>query len=50
MFKITCFSPVDPSKLEKALRGIHFKVVKNGFEWNMDGTTFRIEPGLSTLN
>ncbi|MFT9496316.1 MULTISPECIES: hypothetical protein [Bacillota] len=44
MFKLTCFAPIEPEKLELSLRGIHFKIVKNGFEWHMDGTTFRIEP------
>lgn len=44
MFKITCFAPIEPKQLEKALKGIHFKTVKYGFEWKMDGTTFRIEP------
>ncbi|RHW35954.1 hypothetical protein D1B31_17840 [Neobacillus notoginsengisoli] len=44
MFKITCFAPVEPKQLAKALKGIHFKVVKNGFEWKMDESTFRIEP------
>jgi hypothetical protein len=44
MFKITCFAPIEPSKLEGALRGIHFQKVKNGFEWKLDSTTFRIEP------
>ncbi|QCJ45454.1 hypothetical protein FAY30_26290 (plasmid) [Bacillus sp. S3] len=39
MFKITCFAPVEPEQLEKALKGIHFKTVKNGFEWRMDGNT-----------
>lgn len=44
MYKITCFAPVGPEQLERGLKGIHFKSVKNGFEWKMDGTTFRIEP------
>lgn len=44
MFKLTCFAPVETVQLEKALKGINFKRVKNGFEWYMDGTTFRIEP------
>ena len=44
MFKLTCFAPIEPKQLEQALRGICFKPVKKGFEWTMDGTTFRIEP------
>lgn len=44
MYKLTCFAPVEPKQLEQALKGITFKTVKNGFEWKMDGTTFRIEP------
>lgn len=44
LFKITCFAPVEPIQLEQSLRGLHFKKVKNGFEWHVDGTTFRIEP------
>jgi len=44
MFKITCFAPIEPEQLGKALKGIHFKPVKSGYEWSMDGTTFRIEP------
>lgn len=44
MFKMTCFAPVAVNQLEKILGGIHFKTTKNGFEWYMDGTTFRIEP------
>lgn len=44
MFKITCFAPIEPKQLENAIKGIHFKTVKSGFEWKMDGTTFRIEP------
>lgn len=44
MFKITCFAPIEPKQLEKALNGIHFRTVKNGFEWSMDGITFRIVP------
>jgi hypothetical protein len=44
MFKLTCFAPIEPAKLEQLLKGIHFKPVKNGLEWYMDGTIFRIEP------
>ncbi|KZE68046.1 hypothetical protein AWM68_17245 [Fictibacillus phosphorivorans] len=44
MYKITCFAPIEPQQLEKALKGIHFKTVKSGFEWLMDGSVFRIEP------
>jgi hypothetical protein len=44
MFKITCFAPIEPGTLEKALKGVHFESTKDGFEWNMDGTSFRIEP------
>jgi hypothetical protein len=44
MFKLTCFAPIEPTKLEHLLKGIHFKPVKNGLEWYMDGTIFRIEP------
>lgn len=44
MFKLTCFVPVEPKQLENALRGIHFKSVKKGFEWRMDDAVFRIEP------
>ncbi|MFC0476911.1 hypothetical protein ACFFHF_17040 [Robertmurraya beringensis] len=44
MFKITCFAPIDPSDLEQRLKGIYFKTVRKGFEWSMDGSTFRIEP------
>jgi hypothetical protein len=44
MFKLTCFAPIEPEQLELKLKGIHFKKVKNGFEWTMDGAIFRIEP------
>lgn len=44
MFKITCFAPIEPEKLGKALKGIRFTATKKGYEWSMDGTTFRIEP------
>lgn len=44
MFKITCFAPIEPEQLGKALKGIHFMATKKGYEWSMDGTTFRIEP------
>jgi hypothetical protein len=44
MYKLTCFAPIEPKQLELALKGITFKTVKNGFEWKMDGATFRIEP------
>lgn len=44
MFKITCFAPIEPNQLEKALKGIHFKTINSGFEWKMDGSTFRIKP------
>lgn len=44
MFKMTCFAPIEPRQLAEKLKGILFKTVKNGFERNLDGTTFRIEP------
>jgi hypothetical protein len=44
MFKITCFASIEPKQLEQGLKGIHFKTIKKGFEWSMDGTVFRIEP------
>lgn len=44
MFKLTCFAPIEPEQLGKALKGIHFNQVRNGFEWAIDGSTFRIEP------
>lgn len=43
VFKVTCFAPIEPSQLANVL-GIYFKTVKTGFEMNMDGTFFRIEP------
>ena len=44
MYKITCFAPIEPIKLEQLLKGFHFKSIKNGMEWSMDGSVFRIEP------
>lgn len=44
MFKLTMFSPIHPNKVGPALKGLHFKETKKGFEWNFDGHTFLICP------
>lgn len=44
MYKITCFAPIEPEQLGNALKGIRFTATKRGYEWSMDGSTFRIEP------
>lgn len=44
MYKITCFAPIEPEQLAKQLKAVHFKPVKKGFEWSLNGTFFRIEP------
>ncbi|MEU2441871.1 hypothetical protein ABZ595_37670 [Streptomyces rubradiris] len=35
---------MEPNELENALKGLRFTKKKNDLEWNMDGSTFRIEP------
>ncbi|QHA38713.1 hypothetical protein D5E69_23045 (plasmid) [Rossellomorea marisflavi] len=44
MFKLTTFAAVHPRELESALRGLHFRPVKGGYEWSIDGHIFRIQP------
>ncbi|MEK4671093.1 hypothetical protein [Niallia sp. FSL R7-0271] len=44
MYKLTCFIPMEPDEVEEALRGIRFTKKKDGFEWSMNGSVFRIEP------
>lgn len=44
VFKITCFVPIEPLQLAKDLKALYFRSKTNGFEFQMDGTFFRIEP------
>ncbi|MDC3424361.1 hypothetical protein NC797_07555 [Aquibacillus sp. 3ASR75-11] len=44
MYKITCFTSITPNELGKALKGFRFLTTKEGFEWKVDGYSFRIEP------
>ncbi|PGT83240.1 hypothetical protein [Bacillus sp. AFS040349] len=44
MFKITCFAPISPEDLGKALKALKFQEKKGCYEWYLDGHVFRIEP------
>lgn len=44
MYKITCFCPLEPTKLESLLKGIGFSSKKDGLEWYFEDIVFRIEP------
>lgn len=44
VYTITCFTEITPEKLGNYLKGISFKHTKDGFEWSIDGYTFRIVP------